>query len=60
MEFAEARDRDATLEYAPWFYGCKFMYTFPWVTDFDITTCHYNMLLVWIEIPFRSLVLERA
>lgn len=46
MEFVNAEDGDAVLEYAPWFYGQKFMYTFPYVPNFEVTTGHYNMLLV--------------
>lgn len=38
VEFAKVGDRDATLEYALWFYEKKNMYTFPWVLDFDVTT----------------------
>lgn len=60
IEFDEAADRDAALSYAPWFFGRKYFYTFPWIPDFDVTTGHYNMLPVWIEIPFRSLILESA
>lgn len=60
IEFTKAKDKDATLDYAPWFYGRKYMYTLPWTPDFDVTIGHYNMLPVQIEIPFRSLVLERA
>lgn len=46
VEFVEAEVRDVALKYTPWFYGCKYMYTFPWVPDFDVTIGHYNMLHV--------------
>lgn len=58
IEFAKAKDRDSTLSYTPWFFRRKYIYTFPWISDFDVTIGHYNMLSVWIEIPFRSLILE--
>lgn len=31
IEFVDLPDRDATLDFSPWFYGRKFLYTFPWV-----------------------------
>lgn len=46
IEFDELEDRDATLDSAPWFYGQKHLYTFPQVPNFDVTTGHYNMLLM--------------
>lgn len=58
IKFVDIEDRDVALDSAPWFYGRKYMYTFPWIPDFDVTRGHFNMLPVWIEIPFRSLVLE--
>lgn len=48
------------LDFAPWFFGRKFLYTFPWVPNFDVMTCNYHMLLVWVEFCFKSIVLESA
>lgn len=60
IEFEDQADRDSALDFAPWFYGRKFLYTFPWVSNFDVTTGNFYMLPVWIELPFRSIVLESA
>lgn len=60
IEFAKSKDRDTSQDSAPWFYGRRYFYTFPWIPNFDITTSHFNMLHVWIEIPYRSLLLENA
>lgn len=29
IEFSEPQDEDVALEYAPWFYERKYLYTFP-------------------------------
>lgn len=60
IKFDEEGDRDEALAYAPWFFGQKFSYTFPWEPNFDVTTSHYRMLPVWVEFPFHSLALEGA
>lgn len=60
IEFEEVGDRDEALAFSPWFFGKKFLYTFPKEPNFDVTTGNYHMLRVWIEFPFRSLALEGA
>lgn len=60
IEFDEADDRDEALDLAPWFFGRKFLYTFPWEPNFDVTTGNYHMLPLWVEFPFRSVALEGA
>lgn len=60
VEFEEAKDRDAALACAPWFYDKKYLYNFPWEPNFDLTIGNYHMLPVWVEFPFRSLALEGA
>lgn len=60
VEFDEPEDMDEALAFAPWFYGRKFLYTFPWEANFDVTTSNYFMLPVWVKFPFRSLALEGA
>lgn len=46
VEFKEAKDRDISLSYATWFYGRKYLDTFPWEPNFDVTTGNYHMLPV--------------
>lgn len=58
IEFDEVVDRDKDLVFAPWFFGRKFMYTFPWKANFDVTTGDYHMLPVWVEFPSALLLLR--
>lgn len=58
VEFEEAYDKDVALKYAPWFYGRKYLYPFPWEPNFDVTTGNYHMLPIWARIPIHSLMLE--
>lgn len=58
IEFADHVDRDVAIDYAPWFYGIKFLYIFPCIPNFDLSTRHYYMLQVWVAFPFCSIVLE--
>lgn len=44
----------------PSFFGRKFMYTFPWVPNFDVTMGNYNFLPDWVGFPYRSIALESA
>lgn len=60
IDFYEAKDKDIALKYAPWFFGRKYMYTFLWFLNFDVTIGHYNMLPIWIKIRFRLLILEQV
>lgn len=60
IEFDEAEEWDEALAYTPWFFERKFLYTFPWEPNFDVTTRIYHMLLVWVEFPFCSMALEDA
>lgn len=48
IEFEDSEDRDTALALTPWFYECKYLYTFSWISDFDVTIGHKNMLHVWI------------
>lgn len=59
VNFEDPIDRDSALDYAPWFYDRKFLYTFSWVPNFNVTS-NYHMLSIWVEFPFRSVVLESA
>ncbi|CAM6125770.1 unnamed protein product [Calypogeia fissa] len=45
---------------APWFMDQKFVYTFRWESHFDVRLETYTMLPVWIELPFRSIILEKC
>jgi hypothetical protein len=56
--FASPEHRQAALNSHPWFYQRKFMYVFAWDPDFDVSTGKYSKLPVWVEIPYRSLILE--
>lgn len=60
IEFDQGEDWNAALEYAPWFFGRKFLYMFPWEPNFNVTIGNYHMLPVWIKIPFRLIALEGA
>lgn len=60
ITFEKAEHRDATLALAPLFMDRKFVYTFPWDPAFDVRTESYTKLPVWIEIPFRALLLEKC
>lgn len=60
IKIDQAEDKDIALAYALWFFGRKFLYTFAWQPNFDITMGNYHMLPAWVEIPFRSLSLEGA
>jgi hypothetical protein len=50
--------RQEALKAHPWFYMRKFLYVFAWEPDFDVSTGKYLKLPVWVEIPYRSLILE--
>jgi hypothetical protein len=56
--FDAPEHRQAALNAHPWFYQRKFMYVFAWDPDFDVSTGKYSKLPVWVEIPYRSLILE--
>jgi hypothetical protein len=56
--FASPEHRQAALNSHPWFYQRKFMYVFAWDPNFDVSTGKYSKLPVWVEIPYRSLILE--
>lgn len=58
VEFSDPTDQDAALGFAMWFHGRKFLYTFPWVPNFDVGIGNYCMLLVWVEFPFCSIFLK--
>lgn len=60
ITFENPEHRDATLALAPLFMDRKFVFTFPWDPAFDVRTESYTKLPVWIEIPFRALLLERC
>lgn len=56
--FDNPTHRDRALLTAPWFMDRSFVYTFPWELGFDVRVESFTMLPVWIEIPYRSLILE--
>jgi hypothetical protein len=58
--FEETHHRDAAHDHAPWFMDGRFVYTFEWTPDFDVRTKSYTQLPVWIELPFRTLILEKS
>jgi hypothetical protein len=57
--FEESHHRDAARDYAPWFMDGCFVYTFEWTSEFDVRIERYTQLPVWIELPFRTLILEK-
>jgi hypothetical protein len=56
--FDSSKHRQAAISVHPWFYQRKFLYVFEWEPDFDVSTGQYSKLPVWVEIPYRSLILE--
>lgn len=60
IEFKDVEDQDTALDSASWFYSRKYLYTFPWILDFDVTMGHHNMLPIWIKISYCSPVLKIA
>jgi hypothetical protein len=58
--FEEAHHRDAARDCAPWFMDGWFVYTFEWTPEFDLRSESYTQLPVWIELPFRTLILEKS
>lgn len=49
-----------TLALAPksWYVDHKFMYTFVWEPNFDVSSNAYSPMLVWVETSYRVLILE--
>lgn len=45
-----------TLHPSTW---TEFMYIVSWELEFDVFG-HFNMLLVWIDLPFRAIALETS
>ncbi|CAM6098150.1 unnamed protein product [Calypogeia fissa] len=60
IHFDNPAHRDDTLILAPWFMDHRFVYTFKWEAHFDVRLETYTTLPVWIELPFRSLLLENC
>ncbi|CAM6084773.1 unnamed protein product [Calypogeia fissa] len=58
--FEEFIHREEALTLAPWFMENRFVYTFRWEPHFDVRLETYTLLPVWIEIPFRSIILEKC
>lgn len=42
----------------PWYVDRKFMYTFAWEPNFDVSSNAYSPMPIWVEIPYRILILE--
>ncbi|CAM6094025.1 unnamed protein product [Calypogeia fissa] len=60
VNFENPAHRDEAIILAPWFMEHRFVYTFKWEAHFDVRLETYTQLPVWIEIPFRSLLLENC
>ncbi|CAM6111226.1 unnamed protein product [Calypogeia fissa] len=58
--FEEFIHREEALTLAPWFMEHRFVYTFRWEPHFDVRLETYTLLPVWIEIPFRAIILEKC
>lgn len=58
VSFLHTESRKKALLCAPWYYQRRFVYTKVWDPNFDVTA-EQREIPVWIEIPFRSLVLEK-
>jgi hypothetical protein len=58
VPFDTPEHRQEAIRADPLFYMRKFMYVFAWKPDFDVSTGKYSKLPVWVEIPYRSLILE--
>lgn len=46
IDFEDLADCDSALDFAPWFYERKLIYTFTLVSNFDVTIGNYHMLPV--------------
>lgn len=46
------------LETKLWYFEKRYMYIVPWEPSFDVTTGNYSKLPVWVDIPFKVLVVE--
>jgi hypothetical protein len=58
VEFLKRSDRTKALQEAPWFMGRRFTYCFPWHLEFNINIEFISEFPVWIELPFRDIILE--
>ncbi|CAM6100298.1 unnamed protein product [Calypogeia fissa] len=58
--FEEFIHREEALNFAPWFMENRFTYTFRWESHFDVRLETNTLLPVWIELPFRSMILEKC
>jgi hypothetical protein len=58
VKFCHRSHLDDALQSAPWFMGRRFMYTFAWTPAFDVQTEFLVEVPVWLELPFRDLILE--
>lgn len=57
--FRYSEDRDQMLDSKPWYCERRYMYVAAWEPGFDVTTGNYAHLPVWVDIPFRVLVVEK-
>lgn len=56
--FLHAESRKKAVLCAPWYFQRRFVYTKVWDPTFDVTA-EQREIPVWIEVPFRSLILEK-
>jgi hypothetical protein len=58
VKFLRPSDRQAALSTGPWYMNRRPMHSFPWTPSFNIDTQFINEIPIWIELPFRDLILE--
>lgn len=56
--FKKLEHRTLALAAKPWYIDQKYMYTFAWEPNFDVSLGAYSPMLVWVEIPYKVLILE--
>lgn len=60
IAFAKAIDRDVALEAAPWFMFKSFVFMAAWNPNFNVHKDFRTKIPTWIELPYRSLILETS
>lgn len=57
--FSHEAHQEEDIHTTPWYMKRKFMYSICWELAFDVLS-PFNMLLVWIDLPFYAIVLETS
>lgn len=58
ISFDSTANRDAALSHAPWFMYKRFVFIAEWKPEFDIRKDFDKFIPIWMEIPYRALVLK--